>query len=41
MTFACLIVMTGTGVPAWIFALAMICDTVIVVSLVQAGVIHV
>lgn len=30
MTILCLFAATGTGVPAWLFGLAMICDTIII-----------
>lgn len=30
MSLICLMAMTGSGVPAWIFAGAMLCDTILI-----------
>lgn len=40
MTFLLLVYTLLNRIPVWLVALAMLCDTAIVITLVRAGIIH-
>lgn len=41
MTIICFMLVGATeGVPSWMFLLAMLCDTAIIITLTLTGVIH-